>query len=68
MGSIIHTKGITSKNGLISSEIGRGGQDFFYTLYFQNFDKRFLNFQRQRNRQLMEKEKEMEMEEKKREL
>jgi hypothetical protein len=33
MGSIIHTKGITSKNGLISSEIGRGGQDFFYTLY-----------------------------------
>jgi hypothetical protein len=33
MESIIHTKGITSKNGLISSEIGRGGQDFFYTLY-----------------------------------
>jgi hypothetical protein len=36
MGSIIHTKGITSKNGLISSEIGRGGQDFFYTLYFND--------------------------------
>jgi serine/threonine protein kinase len=36
MGSIIHTKGITSKNGLISSEIGRRGQDFFYTLYISD--------------------------------
>jgi hypothetical protein len=30
MGSIIQTEDINSVNSLISSEIGRGGQDFFY--------------------------------------
>jgi hypothetical protein len=46
MGSSIHTKGITSKNGLISSEIGRGGQDFFppyISLFIENLDFNELN-------------------------
>jgi hypothetical protein len=43
MGSIIHTKGITSKNGLIFSEIGRGGQDFFTPYILKKNDFRILS-------------------------
>jgi hypothetical protein len=42
MGSIIHTKGITSKNGLISSEIGRGGSGLFlhpiFSFVFESYN------------------------------
>jgi hypothetical protein len=44
MGSIIQTEDINSVNSLISSEIGRGGQDFF-SLYmmiiFRKFNEAF---------------------------
>jgi hypothetical protein len=36
MASVIQTKGINLGNGLLSSEKGRGGRDFLYTLYFMD--------------------------------
>jgi hypothetical protein len=38
MASVIQTKGINLGNGLLSSEIGLGGQDFLDTLHKEYFE------------------------------